>query len=466
MTSDAVILGAGLAGLSAGHLLSESGAKITIVEKDTAVGGLARTIDHNGFRFDLGGHRFLTDNAEVERFVLDILKDDFLVVPRRSRIYMFDKYFDYPLKPMNALFGLGAATTAKIISDYCRERLRNALNPRDIVSLEDWVVDRFGRKMFDLYFKQYSEKVWGVDCKCISREWVARRIKGLSLWEAVKNAFFRSSGRQIATLADSFIYPRNGIGEIAGRLRESIESGNTLLTGTGVEHIYHEDFSVRGVTVRKNKDVCALEATEFVSSIPLTNLVRMLRPSAPDDVLEAADGLNYRDLVIVTVMLDRERVNDLTWVYLPEKGIPLGRIHEPKNWSPHMAPEGKTHVVAEYFCFQGDAVWSTSDERLTAVTVDHLDRLGFINRREVIDSRIVRVPKAYPLLDVGYSRRHNKILRYLQSFKNLHVIGRGGTFSYLNMDHAIETGLETARSIIEKGSKKERINFSPCDAPL
>ncbi len=444
-----VILGAGLAGLSAGYILSKVGRKVIVFESDSSVGGLSKTVTHRGFRFDVGGHRFITRNEKIERFVKEILDGDFLVVPRKSKIYMLDRYFDYPLRPANAVFGLGLSTTLQIISDYCKERVKNTLNPPEIVSIEDWVINQFGRKMFDIYFKEYSEKVWGIECKRISKEWVAQRINGLSLWTAIKNAFFKFSGKGIDTLSDEFIYPLMGIGQISDRLKDGIEEEeNPLLTNTRVIQINHENSCIKRVVAKNCEQLYDVKGSEFVSTIPLTNLIQMLQPAAPEDVLKAASQLKYRDLVIVTIMLNRERITDLTWMYLPEEEIPLGRLHEPKNWSPHMAPEGKTHIVTEFFCFKGDKIWSSTDEELTSITVNNLEKLGFIKESEVIDSCVLRVPKAYPLFEVGYREHCDKILHYLKNFRNLHIIGRGGMFRYYNMDRAMESGIEVAEKIL------------------
>lgn len=450
-----VVIGGGLAGLSAGYLLSKSGRQITVIEKDSTVGGLAKTVDHNGFRFDLGGHRFLTENKEVENFVRDILQDDFLVVPRKSKIYMSGKYFDYPLKPANAIFGLGVSSIVRIVAGYLAQKTKNRIKPSEVRSLEDWVIDQFGREMFELYFRQYSEKVWGMDCNNLSKEWVSQRIKGLSLWEAVKNAFFKFSGKEIATLADSFIYPKTGIGQIAESLKKGIENRNHIMTDTRVMQINHEDFSVRDVSVMSCKDICDIEGDAFISSMPLTNLINALHPSAPDDVLEAASRLRYRDLLVVSVMLDRERATDLTWMYLPEKDIPIGRIHEPKNWSRSMAPYGMTHIVCEYFCCRGDKIWNSTKEDITALTVKHLSDLGLINKGEIIDSCVIKAPNAYPIYEIGYEKHYSRIIDYLRGFKNLHITGRGGMFRYLNMDHAIEAGLTAAGDIIKGTTKME-----------
>jgi len=453
--AEIVILGAGLAGLSAAYTAARAGMDALVLEGDSTVGGLARTINHRGFRFDLGGHRFITKSKKVEQFVLDILEGDFLRVQRKSKIYMLNRYFDYPLRPGNAIFGLGPATTIQILWDYCKEKAKDKIKPPLVVSLEDWVVNRFGRKMFDLYFKQYSEKVWGIESKKISEEWVAQRIEGLSLWRAIKNGFFKLSGKDLPTLSDQFIYPVMGIGQISDRLRDGIEEQNPVLTNTRVTQIDHENFFIKHIIGRNYTHSYRVEGGDFVSSIPLTNLVQILQPAPPDDVLEAASRLKYRDIVIVTIMLNRERITDLTWLYLPEKEIPLGRLHEPRNWSPRAAPEGKTHLVSEYFCFKDDKIWNSSDEELTSMTVEHLEKLNFINKSQVIDSCVVRQTNAYPLFEVGYQKYYNKILNYFAQFKNLHLIGRGGMFRYHNMDHAMEAGINVAEKVINKQSLKK-----------
>jgi protoporphyrinogen oxidase len=447
---EVVILGGGLAGLSAGAVLSGAERSVILLERDSDVGGLSKTVIHEDFRFDLGGHRFITNKEKIERFVSDLLDGDALTVNRKSKIYMRNKSFDYPLKPSNALFGLGIVVTMKAVFDYAKERAKNSISPAVNVSLEDWVVSNFGRTMFNIYFKDYSEKVWGLRCDEISMEWVSQRIKGLSLGAAIKNAFFKFTGKGIDTLKDEFIYPVMGIGVISDKLKAEIEAKNKVLMNTSVRQINHEEFQVKSIIADNCADSYDITGSEFISSIPLTHLVRMMNPSAPESILDSASRLRYRDLVVVTIMLDRERVSDLTWIYLPEKGVPLGRIHEPKNWSIKMAPEGKTHLVCEYFCFKGDGIWSSDDEALRAVTVQQLAKLGFIKEEDVLDCCVVRVPKAYPVLDVGYRKHYERILRYLDKFKNLHIAGRNGMFRYYNMDVAMESGIEVAEQIIEK----------------
>ncbi len=456
-----VILGAGLSGLAAGYTLTDAGLNTVILERSATVGGLSKTISHNGFLFDIGGHRFLTKNKKLEKFVVDLLEDEALEVSRKSKIYMLNRYFDYPLKPMNASWGMGLATTSRIILDYCKERCKGLLRKPEIISLEDWVVNQFGRKMFDLYFKEYSEKVWGIDCKNISQEWVAQRIRGLSLAKAIKNGFCKFSGRNLLTLSDHFYYPTKGIGQISEKLKERINTENKVLTETVVKKINHDHGRIRNVVINGRDTEQELRGSDFVSSIPLTTLINLLDPAPPPEVSNAANRLKFRDLVIVTLMLDRDKVTDLTWMYLPEKKIPLGRIHEPKNWSPHMAPEGKTHIVAEFFCFEGDEIWSASDQALQNITAEHLERLGFIKKSEVSDYCVLRRTKAYPLFEVGYTEHYKTILNYLQKFDNLHIIGRGGMFKYYNMDHAMESGIEIAQNIIHGRRQK-----NPAPLPL
>ena len=281
LSPDVVIMGGGLAGLATGYVLSRNNMKVRLLEGAPSVGGLSRTIARDGFLFDLGGHRFLTKNKKIEQLVLDLLGDESLRVSRTSKIYLLDRYFDYPLKPANAIFGLGLAVTLRILFDYGKVRLVNTFRTPKVVSLEDWIVSQFGRKMFDLYFKGYSEKVWGIGCQQISKEWIARRISGLSLGVAIKNAFFKFSSQQVMTLTDEFYYPRTGIGRIADRLKEEIEKTNHIKTNTRVVRINHRDNRITDIVAQNGKSVDTISGNAFVSSIPLTTLVQSLQPPPP-----------------------------------------------------------------------------------------------------------------------------------------------------------------------------------------
>jgi protoporphyrinogen oxidase len=355
------------------------------------------------------------------------------------------------------MFGLGIPTTVRILTDYMRQTTKRTIRNKETVSLEDWVVSNFGRTMFNIYFKEYSEKVWGIDCSRISATWVAQRIKGLSLATALKNAFFKFSGKDLATLTDSFLYPSLGIGRLSDRLREEIEKSNDVFTDTIVECVNHSDFRVGSISVRNQGQVLTIPADECISSIPITKLVSILNPSPPAGILETAAKLRYRDLVVVAIMVDRERVTDQTWIYIPEQKIPFGRIHEPTNWSPAMAPPGKSLLIMEFFSFRGDAVWNMHDDKLADLTVENLVRLGFINKQEVLDSVVVRVPKAYPLFEVGYRKHADDLHDYLGRFSNLHIAGRSGMFRYYNMDVAIRSGIETAEKVIQKSRSADAV---------
>lgn len=452
-----VILGGGLTGLSAGYLLGRAGFRVRVFERDSIVGGLSKTVVHGGFRFDLGGHRFFTKDKKIDDFVKTLMEGELVSVARKSKIYMRNRYFDYPLKPLNALFGFGLPTTMKILGDYGIEKIKGIVREERSISLEDWVVQNFGRTMFDIYFKEYSEKVWGIECSRVSAEWVTKRISGLSMAKAIKNALFRLNGKDIPTLVDRFLYPRLGIGRISERLREEIEKDNNVYTQADVHHIHHTGFIVKNIEVKINNHSRFIQGEEFISSIPLTRLVAMLSPSPPENILKAASKLRFRDLVVVAIMIDRARVTDQTWIYIPEQKIPFGRIHEPTNWSEKMAPAGKTILVTEFFSFAGDALWNERDEKLAEVAVGSLEHLGFIERHEVIGSAVVRVPKAYPLFEVGYEELCETLYGYLSRFKNLHIAGRSGMFRYYNMDHAIESGMTTAQKIMENSRDKQKI---------
>jgi protoporphyrinogen oxidase len=445
-----IVLGAGLAGLAAAHSFTRAGRQTVVVEKGATVGGLSRTILHNGYRFDLGGHRFLTHDESIEALIRDLLGADLLRVPRKSQIYLRGRYVDYPLRPVNAVAGLGASTALKILSDLGWEKIRGGRSRRPPVSLADWVIARFGLTLFELYFREYTEKVWGLPCERVSMEWIARRIDGLSLVKALTHALCKLSGRDLHTLTDRFLYPRLGIGQIADRLCERIAEGNPVWTGTEVAKVYHGETRIDAVLLQTRAGARELAADHFVSSLPVTTLIERLRPRAPEHVRAAAARLAYRSLITVTVMVGRERITDVSWMYLPGKRIPFGRIHEPTNWSADMAPAGRTHLVAEYFCTRGDRVWGASDEELVDGTVGELSRLGFFERREVTDAHVLRVPHAYPVFEVGYAEHLNVITDYLNRFENLQLVGRTGAFGYLNMDHALASGIQGAEHILRR----------------
>jgi protoporphyrinogen oxidase len=447
-----VIFGGGLTGLSAAYKLSRNGMTPVVFEADSVVGGLSRTIVSNGFRYDIGGHRFFTKDREIRQLVLDLMGDELLRVERTSKIYLRGKFFDYPLKPFNSLYGLGPVTVFRVIMDYVFERIRDLLGQArgKPVSLEDWVVRKFGRTMFEIYFKVYSEKVWGIGCDRISSSWVEKRIQGLSLGAALKNAFFNFSGRDIPSLVDEFDYPELGIGRISERLEQEISQSDKVIKNASMSRLRAEGKTITGAEIDIKGETLNVSGSHYISTVPLDALVRSITPEPPAHVLEAAEGLGFRDLLTVALAVDKDNVTGESWVYIPEKRFPFGRLHEPRNWSSAMAPEGKTMVVVEYFCFRGDEIWERPDSELHDMTVKGLVELGFLRPEEVLWSEVLRVPGTYPLFEVGYSDKVSTLMDYLTGFDNLTVAGRSGTFAYLNMDHAIRAGWEAADRALEE----------------
>ncbi|HEY5998333.1 MAG TPA: FAD-dependent oxidoreductase [bacterium] len=443
-----LVLGGGLAGLAAAHALTAAGREVLVLEAGDVVGGLSRTEVFGDFRFDLGGHRFFTHDAEVAALVQGLLGEELIDVPRSSKILLRGRYVDYPLRPANALAALGPATTARVVGDWLLEQLRGAAARRPDVSLEDWVVRRFGRTLFTIYFKEYSEKVWGLPCDRISVGWVSRRIEGLSLGRALHDAFTRGHRASIATLVDRFAYPRLGIGRLAERFAEELAPRGRVLCGARVARVRHAAGRVREVVAVTAAGEQTFAAGAVVSTIPLPAIIRVLDPAPSAAALRAAAGLGFRDLVLAAVAADRPAITDQSWIYLPDRTVPFGRLHEPKNWSAAMAPPHRSLVVAEWFCSRGDAVWEADDASLAERTAAGLERLGYLARREVAGVRIVRVPAAYPLFEVGYEERAAAVREGLAGLANLLIAGRSGCFAYQNMDHAIRSGLDAARALL------------------
>ena len=456
------IIGAGPAGLAAAYVLAGNDGEVTLLEKEGFVGGISRTIEKNGYRFDLGGHRFFSKNSEINAFLNNLIGEELVDVSRQSRIYFKNKYFDYPLQPRNAVFGLGFIAASQILYSYIWQRLKKVFSQREIITLQDWVVDKFGQKMFELYFKSYSEKVWGISCDRIAAEWVAQRIKGMSLTAAIKSAVMPRPKDAPLTLLRQFQYPRLGIGRICERMAESVNKNNRVILNSPIVSVNVEKNQIKSLvskTVLGQTQIYTAE--EFVSSMPITELLTSMNPAAPKDIIGAASQLRYRDVIIVTLMLDKEKVTDDTWLYIHEPKIKFGRIHEPKNWSTDMSPVGKTSLVIEYFCFEGDSIWNKTDAELAQDAIrDLVEKLGFIKEKDVNGYCVVRVKKAYPMYELGYKKYLNKILDFLSGFKNLQLVGRNGTFRYNNMDHSIEMGMKAAKRILGHSEDVLAVNDS------
>lgn len=445
-----IVIGAGPAGLAAAYTLVDKGANVTVFEKDSVVGGISRTVTKNGYRFDLGGHRFFSKNPELNLFIENLLGDELIDVGRRSRIYFKKRYFDYPLEPKNAVFGLGLPMAFNILCSYICQKITQPFKRKRIATLEDWVVDKFGYQMFRTYFKSYTEKVWGIGCDRIEAEWVAQRIKGMSLTKAVKSAFFTAKKDSPVTLLRQFTYPKLGIGRMSEVMAKAVCQKNKLIMNSQVVNLVSERNRIVACIAKdadgRENDI---SVDECISSMPITQLVMALKPLPPSSVIEAAAQLRFRDFIAVAIMLNRERVTEDTWIYIHDPDISFGRVHEPKNWSPFMSPQGKTSLVMEYFCFKSDSVWGMQDAELAELAkYELINKLGFISERDCIDYCVVRVPKAYPMYQCGYRQHLNIILSYLSQFKNLQLVGRNGTFRYNNMDHSLEMGIRAAKRLL------------------
>ena len=453
-----MIIGAGPAGLTASYELMKHGVTTTVVEKDPRyVGGLARTVEHKGYRFDIGGHRFFSKNEEVENLWTEILGPELLTRDRLSRIYYQGRYFAYPLRAANALWNLGPVETVRCMVSYARARVQPVRDPR---SFEDWVRNQFGWRLYSIFFKTYTEKVWGISTKELSADWAAQRIKSLDMWLVLKSALLpqrkpSNRGDLVTTLIDSFRYPRLGPGQMWERVAEiHQEKGRPVLLGRSVERIEHESGLVRAVITKTESGAIEKhQGTDFISSMPIRELISQLEPAAPERVRRAADGLSYRDFISVAVMIDRRDLFPDNWIYVHDPSVKVGRIQNFKNWSPDMVPDqSKTCLGLEYFCFEGDGLWSSTDEELIDRARKELAHLGMCRPEEVFDGVVVRQKKAYPVYDDAYEAKVNVIREYLRtSLPNLHLAGRNGMHKYNNQDHSMMTALLVARNIATGG---------------
>jgi protoporphyrinogen oxidase len=438
-----VIVGAGPAGLTAGYLLSKEGVRTTILEADDIVGGLSRTARYKEFRFDIGGHRFFTKFEPVQALWEEILGDEFISVPRLSRIFYDGTFFDYPLKAGNALRGLGLINALIIVASFIKWRSR----PYPIEeNFEQWVTNRFGKRLFEVFFKTYTEKVWGVPCTEIRAEWAAQRIQNLSLEKAILNAIaLNKRSTTIKTLINEFQYPRLGPGEMWEICREQIvEMGNDVLLQHRISAI--ETCSNRAVAVRAHTPdgERRFTADHVISSAPLRTLVDMLEPAAPPDVKAAAGGLRYRDFLTVSLILGRDKLFRDNWIYIHSPGVRVGRIQNFNNWSQALVPvPGKTCLGLEYFCFQGDGLWTSTDAELIDLATRELEQLGLASASDVEDGTVVRMPKAYPIYDSHYRGHLDAIRAHIDPICNLHTVGRNGMHKYNNQDHSMLTSMMT-----------------------
>jgi protoporphyrinogen oxidase len=456
MKTNVAIIGAGPAGLTAAYLLSKNNVPVTVLEADPVyVGGISRTATYKGFHFDIGGHRFFSKSKEVNDFWNEILPDDMLDRPRSSRIYYNGKFFAYPLRAFEALIKLGVVRSTLCLLSYFKAKMFPVPNPKNF---EDWVSNQFGKRLFNTFFKTYTEKVWGMSCKEISADWAAQRIKGLSLGSAIRNALLpkkqpKDSSKVIKTLINCFKYPRKGPGMMWEACAEKTRAlGGQIEMGSKVVGLDY-DAARESWTVSfkdPNGETQTLEAEHVISSAPMRELVRGIRPEVSEAAKTAGDSLKYRDfLTVMLIVKNRDAFHD-NWIYIHDPKVKVGRIQNFRSWSPEMVPdEDKACYGLEYFCFEHDGVWDSKDEDLIKLAERELLEIGLAKSGDVLDGTVVRQKKAYPVYDDHYATHVETVREELDSrYPNLHLVGRNGMHKYNNQDHAMMTAMLCAENIL------------------
>jgi protoporphyrinogen oxidase len=439
------VIGAGPAGLTAAASLTAAGVPVVVIERGDRVGGIARTESYRGYRFDIGGHRFLTKLPEIEALWRAWLGDDLLDVPRLSRIYYNGGFFDYPLRLPNVLGVLGVVESCRIGWSYLAAQL-SPIAPEE--SFEDWVTNRFGDRLYRTFFKTYTEKVWGIPCSVIRADWAAQRIQGLSLARAIGHQVLRRA--RPASLAQAFLYPRLGPGQMWERAADIVRrQGGDVWLGWSVEAVHHEHGQVTSITVRRRGEQTRLAVSDLISSAALPSLVRAMEPALPQSIADAASRLRFRDFMIVVLIVAREHVFPDNWIYVHSSDVKVGRIQNFKNWSAALVPDpSRTSLGLEYFCDAGDAIWSLEDDQLKRLAARELEQIGLAPASLVEDGCVIRQRRAYPVYDVHYRDHVETLRRALSTFRNLQTIGRNGMHRYNNQDHSMLTGLLAAENIL------------------
>lgn len=450
----ALIVGGGPAGLTAAYELQKRSDHVTpvVFEADRIVGGISRTESHNGYRFDIGGHRFFTKVPEVEAMWHEVLGPDFITRPRMSRIYYRDKFYAYPLKIFNALGNIGPYEASRIVLSYLKWRVRPS---RDEETFEQWVINRFGGRLYMHFFQSYTQKVWGINPKFIRADWAAQRIKNLSLEKAVWNAL--TGANDTASLIEEFKYPRLGPGMMWERTADLVaERGGSVHLNSAVTRLYRDGSRVTGVDVRHYDPVSGsapiirhISCDHVINTMPLRDLVHAFDPPPPLAVVEAADRLRYRDFLIVTLVLNRPDPFPDNWIYVHSPKVKVGRIQNFRAWSPEMLPNPDSASIGmEYFCQAGDGLWTMSDDDLRDLAARELEQLGLGSPADVIDAAIIRQPKAYPVYDGDYKDALAIIADWVESLENFQTVGRNGLHRYNNQDHSMLSAMLAARNIL------------------
>lgn len=443
-----IIVGAGPAGLTAAWEAEKFGYKTLILESTSQVGGISRTVERDGWRFDIGGHRFFTKVDLVNKIWDEILdRDDFLLRPRMSRIYYKKKFFDYPLKPLNALSNLGLFESIACVMSYIYVRI---FPPKDQNNFENWVAARFGWRLYNIFFKTYTEKVWGIEANKIGSDWASQRIKNLSLSKAILNAFFKDkSGEVITTLIDEFKYPKFGPGMMWETAYTKLTNkGHKIVLNSKVKKIEKYETNSYKVILESGE---VFEAEHVITSMPLASLPSTIYPNENKETKLSGESLKFRDFLSVALVLDVEDAFPDNWIYIHEPGVKVGRIQNYGSWSPYLIKEGMTCLGLEYFVNENDNMWNSSDDDLIELAKGELEYLKIIDTGKIKNGYVVRMPKAYPVYDLEYQQNITVIRRWLENnHANIHPIGRNGMHRYNNQDHSMVAGVLTVRNILNK----------------
>lgn len=444
---DFLIIGAGPAGLSAGIELAKHNCTSLIIEQSDSVGGLSKTIEKDGFRFDLGGHRFFTTEEKVNKLWQETLGDNFIERPRKSRIFYKNTFFNYPISISDAFGKLGAFETMKIATSYLKSR---ALPSRNTKNLESWLCNLFGKKLYLHFFKSYTEKVWGIPCNQISSDWGKQRIKGLDLLSLVKNAMKKAGKGSIKTLIDKFYYPPLGPGQMYDKMAENItNAGSEIICNTRAIKITHENNHAVMLTAKSDNTEYQIKFKHLVSTMPLTELVKSLSPQLSESVLNANNKLSYRSFIAVNLLINKEHIIPDNWLYIHDPSYKTGRIQCYKNWSEKMVPDSsRSSLGCELFVTENDEIWNMDENDLVELARKEVHRLGIVDKSLVYSGFAVKVPKAYPVFDLEYQKNVQEIREEIDNITNIHPAGRYGMFKYNNMDHSILTGILAARNCL------------------
>jgi protoporphyrinogen oxidase/putative flippase GtrA len=444
------VLGGGPAGLAAAYSLTKQGHSVVVVEQDSTVGGFAKSIEYQGFILDYGPHRFFTKLAPVLAFWDEVLGKEQVTVNRLTRIYYGNKYFSYPLKAFEALFSLGFIESARIVLSYIQAQLFPNRSPQNFA---EWVSGRFGKRLFEIFFEGYTQKLWGIPCTDISADWAAQRIKGLSLLKAVRNALLGNDGK-VKSLIDQFQFPRLGSGQLYEMTADYLQGhGQSVLLNTQVVRIHHENAQATQVTL-KNLQTGLEETVDcggVISSIPLTHLVQQLTPEAPRPVVESAKSLKFRNTVLVYLIVESGKLFPDNWLYINEPSVKLGRVTNFANWSPDMLPnQHQTPLCCEYWC-DFDEDWQKSEDEFLKQAERDLRKIKLLDDEKVSGGFILRLPRTYPIYAGEYKEALASIQGYVQEFNNLQVVGRYGAFKYNNQDHSLLMGIMAAENVTTPG---------------